>query len=312
MAGNRRGGTVTIGEFSRMTHLTVKALRHYDAQGVLVPHHVDDVTGYRSYSVAQVPLAQVVRRLRELGMPLDEVRSVVGTTDVAERTARIGEHLDRMERQLEEVRGAVDTLRGLLGIEVPGPGDASGGPAAAHPLDAMLDATDGDVEFRVEPSAWALATRTRLALTDAGGWTGAAFAAVDAAVRDTGAEQVGAHGALFYPDVFEQERGTLVAFAPVAERPAPDALAALGGAADGPTAVRPLHLRETEVAVMVHRGSCADIDWTYGALGGYVARRALGVDGPIRETFLVSALHTPDAARHRTEVAWPVFRTRAA
>lgn len=303
---------MTIGEFSRMTHLTVKALRHYDAQGVLVPYRVDDATGYRSYSVTQVPLAQVVRRLRELGMPLDEVRSVVGTADVTERTARIGDHLDRMERQLEEVRGAVDVLRGLLGIRVPGTDGAVSDAGARRPVSSMLDVADDDVEFRAEPSAWVLACRARLALADAGGWTGAAYAAVDDAVRTTGSEQAGAHGALFYPDVFERERGTLVAYVPVAGRPAPESLARPAASVDGSIEVRPLHLRETEVAVMTHHGSCADIDWTYGALGSYVARRALGVDGPIRETFVVSALHTPDTARHRTEVAWPVFRTRAA
>ncbi|MGC5167349.1 MerR family transcriptional regulator [Luteimicrobium sp. DT211] len=314
--GGARSGLVTIGEFSRMTHLTVKTLRHYDAQGVLVPHHVDDATGYRSYSVAQVPLAQVVRRLRALGMPLDEVRSVVGTSDVAERTARIGEHLDRMEKQLDEVRGAVDTLRALLGIDAatgePAPEEERTGRTLDHLLDA--DATDdagGEVEFRVEPATWALAARARLSLAMAG-WTSSAYAAVDQAVDVTGARRSGAHGALFYPDLFERETGTLVAYTPVAERPAPDALAALAARDGGGVEVRAVRLHETEVAVMVHRGTCADIDWTYGALGSYVARRALGVDGPIRETFVVSAVHTPDVGLHRTEVAWPVFRTRAA
>jgi DNA-binding transcriptional MerR regulator len=313
MPGGGRNGMVTIGEFSRMTHLTVKALRHYDAQGVLVPHHVDDVTGYRSYSVTQVPLAQVVRRLRALGMPLDEVRAVVGTADVGERTARIGEHLDRMEKQLDEVRGAVDTLRALLGLET---APDAAGPATGRTLDHLLDAdaTDaagGEVESRAEPATWALAARARLSLAMAG-WTAPAYAALDAALRTVGAEQSGAHGALFYPDLFEREQGTLVAYVPVAERPEPGVLAALADRGGASVEVRPMHLRETEVAVMVHRGTCADIDWTYGALGSYVARRALGVDGPIRETFVVSAVHTPDVSLHRTEVAWPVFRTRAA
>ncbi len=312
MAGSGRNGIVTIGEFSRMTHLTVKALRHYDAQGVLVPHHVDDVTGYRSYSVTQVPQAQVVRRLRDLGMPLDEVRSVVGTADVAERTARIAEHLDRMEKQLDEVRGAVGTLRALLGIDASPDAPA---PAPGRTFDHLLDAdaTDaarGEVEFRAEPATWALAARATLSLAMAG-WTAPAYAAIDAAVRAVGAEQSGAHGALFYPDLFEREQGTLVAYVPVAERPAPGAVAELTGDGDGSVEVRPMRLRETEVAVMVHEGTCADIDWTYGALGSFVARRALGVDGPIRETFVVSAVHTPDVSLHRTEVAWPVFRTRA-
>jgi effector-binding domain-containing protein len=61
----------------------------------------------------------------------------------------------------------------------------------------------------------------------------------------------------------------------------------------------------------VHEGSLADSDRTYGALGTAVAERAIGVDGPIREYYLVGYADTADEARHRTEVCWPVFRTAA-
>ena len=42
-----------------------------------------------------------------------------------------------------------------------------------------------------------------------------------------------------------------------------------------------------------------------------MAERAIGVDGPIREYYLVSSADTDDVAKHRTEVCWPVFRTGA-
>src|SRR4029078_8643175 len=62
---------VTIGDFSRMTHLSVKALRHYHEIGLLEPVAVSPESGYRLYDVDQVPTAQVIRRLKDLGMPLD-------------------------------------------------------------------------------------------------------------------------------------------------------------------------------------------------------------------------------------------------
>jgi effector-binding domain-containing protein len=70
-----------------------------------------------------------------------------------------------------------------------------------------------------------------------------------------------------------------------------------------------LDIASAELAVAVHRGSVADLDQTYGALGTYVAGREIGVDGPIREQYLVSALDTEDESRHLTEVCWPVFQT---
>ena len=64
-------GTVSIGDFSRMTHLTVKTLRYYHDVGLLAPATIDNMTGYRYYAKSQVPIAQVIRRFRALGMPVE-------------------------------------------------------------------------------------------------------------------------------------------------------------------------------------------------------------------------------------------------
>ncbi len=61
---------LTIGDFAQITHLSKKTLRHYHDAGLLEPEQVDAVTGYCYYSTAQVPTAQVIRRFREMGMPL--------------------------------------------------------------------------------------------------------------------------------------------------------------------------------------------------------------------------------------------------
>src|SRR5262249_61708643 len=73
---------LAIGDFSRMTHLSVKALRHYHDVGLLVPAEIDPASGYRCYEPGQVPLAQVIRRFRDLGMPLNEIREVLQASDV--------------------------------------------------------------------------------------------------------------------------------------------------------------------------------------------------------------------------------------
>src|SRR6476469_9627456 len=68
---------LSIGDFSRMTYLSVKALRHYHDIGVLEPAEIDPASGYRFYLPSQVGLAQMIRRLRDLGMPLEEVRAIL-------------------------------------------------------------------------------------------------------------------------------------------------------------------------------------------------------------------------------------------
>jgi DNA-binding transcriptional MerR regulator len=62
-----------IGDFSRLTQVTVKALRHYDDLGLLKPAHVDPVTGYRSYAGAQVPRLNRILALKDLGLSLEQI-----------------------------------------------------------------------------------------------------------------------------------------------------------------------------------------------------------------------------------------------
>src|SRR5260370_25698093 len=81
---------LTVGDFSRATHLSVKTLRHYHQVGLLEPATVNPDTGYRYYSGEQIPTAQVIRRLRDLEMPVGEVKAVLDAPDEAEWRTEIG------------------------------------------------------------------------------------------------------------------------------------------------------------------------------------------------------------------------------
>ncbi len=91
---------LTIGEFSKMTYLSVKALRHYHDVGLLAPAQIDPDSGYRRYAADQVAAAQAIRRFRDLDMPLEQVRAVLEAPDTAARNRAIVQHLERMQEQL--------------------------------------------------------------------------------------------------------------------------------------------------------------------------------------------------------------------
>ena len=67
----------TIGEFSRITGLTVKTLRFYHEQGLLAPSAVDEATGYRYYDAAKVEAARAIAFLRGLDLPLAEIAELL-------------------------------------------------------------------------------------------------------------------------------------------------------------------------------------------------------------------------------------------
>jgi DNA-binding transcriptional MerR regulator len=92
------GSSLPIGDFSRATHMSIKTLRHYHRVGLLEPADVDQFTGHRRYTTQQIPTAQVIRRFRELDMPIEEIRSILAAPDVPSRNQLIAAHLSRLRR----------------------------------------------------------------------------------------------------------------------------------------------------------------------------------------------------------------------
>lgn len=262
---------LTIGEFSQLTHLSVRTLRRYHESGLLEPASVDPVNGYRCYTSDQIPGAQVIHRLRELDVPLADVAKILATEDAGERADLVGEHLQRLEAELDRTRAAVASLRNLL-----------------RPY-------DGDLRVELRP----VAARTVAGVEDIVGheevfsWYDGAMAELDAAVA--GLSALGPPGGCYANELFTRGRGTALVYRPVADPPT------LGR-------VRPVDLPAGELAVVVHHGSHDDIDVTYGRLGAWVVDHALAVDGPVHETYLVGPHDDPDPAAWRTEIGWPVFR----
>lgn len=62
-----------IGEFSRLTQVSIRMLRYYDETGLLKPAQVDPLTNYRLYSSAQIPILNKILFLRDLGFPVSEI-----------------------------------------------------------------------------------------------------------------------------------------------------------------------------------------------------------------------------------------------
>lgn len=66
-----------IGEFSRLSRVSVRMLRHYDQLGLLKPSHTDSFTNYRYYSADQLPRLNRILALRDLGFSLDQIADML-------------------------------------------------------------------------------------------------------------------------------------------------------------------------------------------------------------------------------------------
>ena len=268
---------LSIGDFSRATHMTVKTLRHYHDIGLLEPAEVDPQTGYRRYAAEQIPTAQVVRRFRDLGMPLEEIRTVLAASDMETRNRHISAHLHRLEDDLGRTQRAVASLRDLL--TPPTSGNAP------------------RIELCNVGAVRAAAVTATVGVEDVAAWFQGALGELFATVADQGLRESGHAGGVYADELFTLHRGQATVFVPC----------------DGPVRpvgrVEPLLVPAAELAVIEHCGPPSEVDLAYGALAAHVSRHALAVTGPIREYYLVGRRHTPDSALWRTEVCWPVFHT---
>jgi DNA-binding transcriptional MerR regulator len=261
---------LSIGEFAQLTHLSIRTLRRYHDAGLLEPARVDEASGYRYYEPGQIPAAQVIHRLRELDLPLADVRRVLGTDDPAKRAGLISGHLRRLEEQLAETRAAVASLQRLL-----------------QPAAAGLP-----VEIRPEPATEVAAIEETVGRGEVLGWYAGAMAELDAVLPVA----AGAPGGLYDNELFTEGRGRAVVYRPVA------------GPIPTVGRVHPVTLPAAELAVAVHPGDHDTIAVSYGELGRWVAEHALAVAGPVRERYLWGPRDSPDAVSWRTEIGWPVFR----
>ncbi len=106
---------LSIGELARATGLTAKALRHYDAVGLLRPESVDPANGYRRYTADQIGVGQLVRRLRDLELPVDEVRRLLDLLgDEQLMVAALDEHRRRLDARATRVRRQLHDLDHLI------------------------------------------------------------------------------------------------------------------------------------------------------------------------------------------------------
>jgi DNA-binding transcriptional MerR regulator len=94
--------------------MTAKALRHYDQLGLFRPDGVDEGSGYRWYDADRLPQAQLIARLRGVGLPLEAVAECLvsgADPDVVDRV--LDQHRQRLESRLTRVRGDLHRLAHL-------------------------------------------------------------------------------------------------------------------------------------------------------------------------------------------------------
>lgn len=114
-----------VGEFSRLSQVTVATLHHYDAIGLLKPAHIDPFTSYRYYAVEQLADIHRIMVLKELGLGLDQISQLMASRPGVEQlrgmlVLKEAEERQRVSESMARLARIRFHLRQLeLGTDVP-------------------------------------------------------------------------------------------------------------------------------------------------------------------------------------------------
>lgn len=96
-----------IGEFSKLTRVSVRMLRYYDETGLLKPAKIDSWTGYRMYSIEQIPTLNKIIYLRDSGFQVPEIL-------IALHSENDTSIIEQLEKKYEEIKTNIQAERDKL------------------------------------------------------------------------------------------------------------------------------------------------------------------------------------------------------
>lgn len=109
---------IAIGTFSRISQLSLKALRLYDERGLLIPAERDLCTGYRYYTYNQLERGVLIRKLTWLGFSLQEVSAILDAKEQGDRAA-VASFFTRRLEETEREMAVLHAIRNVLQTQDP-------------------------------------------------------------------------------------------------------------------------------------------------------------------------------------------------
>ena len=266
-----------IGDFSKLSQVSVRTLRYYEEMGLLAPIEVDRFTSYRYYSVDQLPRLNRILALKDLGLTLEQIAQLLDEgLPPAQLRGMLRMKQAEIRQQVEEERGRLARVEARL---------------------RQIEQEDSMSSYeviikKIEPQTVASLREVIPTPQD----VGKMFEKMFTYVGQQGVRPAGPPSAIWHdPDYHEGDIDTEVVV------PIPDALPASNG-------IKTVQLPGVaSMACAIHQGSYEGFSQAYAAIMGWIAANGYRVAGPIREIYLRGPGPTPtDPSTYVTEIQIPV------
>ena len=268
---------IKIGDFARLSQVTVVTLRHYDEVGLLKPISVDAFTGYRYYSVSQLPRLNRILALKDLGFSLDQIEVVLASDLTGDQLrAMLTQKRAEVEQQVEEAQGRIQRIEARL-----------------RQIEQENSMPNYEVVLKTVPPMLIASRKVTIPTNDqVPEYLGVAY-------RDLYDHISQQHGKANEPCFAMWHQGADVLVNEVAEAAVP-----IDQPIPESATVKVYQLPQTQVASVVHHGDFEDFTQGHTALVKWIEANNYRIVGAYREIYI--AHDDADLSNSATEIQYPV------
>jgi DNA-binding transcriptional MerR regulator len=270
---------IKIGDFARLSQVTIAALRHYDEVGLLKPIEVDRFTGYRYYSVSQLPRLNRILALKDLGFSLEQIEGVLnGGISLDELRGMLRLKQAEVEQQLAQEQARLARIAARL-----------------RQIELEDTMPDYEVVLKTVPTMLIASRRVTIPTNDqVPAYIRPAFDEAYSYLKQQGAKDVGPCFAVWHQPAAVLENEVAEAAVPI-DRTLP-----------GTDRVKVYELPQAQVASVVHHGDFEDFTQGHTALLKWIEANGYQIVGPYREIYIKE---DPNTGESTTEIQYPVEKT---
>ena len=271
---------IKIGDFARLSQVSVVTLRYYDEMDLLKPVKVDTFTGYRFYAANQLPRLNRILALKDLGFSLEQIRLMLAEGLTSEQLRG----MLTVQRQEVEKRLSDEQER-LRRIE-----------ARLRQIELEDKMPKYDIVIKNTPVMLVASRRVTIPTNDqVPQYLGPAYTEVYNYIREQGARDTGPCFALWHSpaDVYENEDA--------------EAVVPIERHLQGTDRVRVYELPSTQVAAVVHQGDFEEFAQGHAALLEWIDANGYRIVGPYREIYIKH--DKSELSDSTTEIQFPVEKS---
>lgn len=276
-----------IGEFSKISLVSIKTLRYYDQVGLLKPARIDTSTGYRYYQVEQLPRLNKILALKELGLSLEQIKKLLDdniSTDEIRGMLKLKQA--QVEQTIEQEQAKLTLIEAKLNF-----------------IDREGKLPDAEVALKAVPDQPALTIHEPAPQMD--NWA-TIITETYAALRGHSVQQVRETPrsfAVFHGNQYDQEMVDWeLAFPRNEASGTPVTL-------DSGRVLKPRVIPgDDQIASIVHRGPYASLAEGYSTLAAWIEENGFTIAGAGREVYLKIGFIESERHDNVTEIQFPVRR----